>query len=343
MRVFLITTVHPGADSVTRWLLPPFLFLLVGLCWSFAVSAEDATQKVVRMAFVFPGTGKAGMRSEVFWERLRAFGWEEGRNLEVERRYTHGRTEALQGFMEEMVQHKVNIIVTTSTPGALAAKKATDTIPIVVHYMGDPVGAGLVSSLDHPGGNITGMSSQIGEGLPGKWVELLHETIPKVSSIAVLSYSENPRWRVVESQIAAAALSKNVKAAIIRVHDESEIDTALQRARNRAKAIIVLPDALFIKHHGRVAGTLARLRLPAIYGFPVLVLAGGLMSYGPDPAEAWGQAAVYVDKILRGAKAGELPVVQPARFSLAVNLNTAKALGIKIPESILLRADEVIR
>ena len=167
--------------------------------------------------------------------------------------------------------------------------------------------------------------------------------VPKLSTVAILSNSDNPIWRMVEDDIGTAAVTKNVKTVVFPVHAASEIERSLQRARQRAQAVIVVPDGLFIQNHSQVVAMVARLRLPAIYGFSNFVIAGGLMSYGPDPAEAWGHAAVYVDKILRGAKAGELPIVQPAQFSLAVNLRTAKALGITIPESILLRADEVIR
>ena len=297
------------------------------------------------MGWVLPGGGKdaANMKREVFWDRLRALGWEEGRNLQVERRYARGNTEAFRGFMEEMVQQKVDIIVTASTPGALAAKRATDTIPIVVHYMSDPVGTGLASSLAHPGGNLTGMSYAVGGGIPGKWLELLREMVPKLSTVAILSNSDNPIWRMVEDDIGTAAVTKDVKTVVFPVHAASEIETSLQRARQRAQAVIVVPDGLFIQNHNQIVTMVARLRLPAMYGFSNFVNVGGLMSYGPDPAEAWGHAAVYVDKILRGANAGELPIVQPAQFSLAVNLKTAKALGLTISQSVLLQANEVIR
>ena len=167
--------------------------------------------------------------------------------------------------------------------------------------------------------------------------------VPKLSTVAILSHSDNPIWRTVEDDIGAAAFTKGVKTVVFPVHAASEIEKSLQLAHRRAQAVIVVPDGLFIQNYSQVVATVARLRLPTIYAFSNFVVAGGLMSYGPDPAEAWGHAAVYVDKILRGAKAGELPIVQPTQFSLAVNLRTAKALGITIPESILLRSDEVIR
>jgi len=307
--------------------------------------AADLPEKTVHMGFVFPGEAAAnpGMKQEVFWARLRTLGWEEGRNLKVERRYTRDDMEAFPGFMAEMVQQNVDIIMTTTTRGALAAKKATDKIPIVVHYMNDPVAAGLVSSFAHPGGNLTGMTTQFGEGIAAKSLELLQDAIPKLSNVAILSNANNPGIRRVEDLVANAARARSIKSTVLRLQAASEIDRSVQRARQLAQAVIVLADPLFIEHHDRVVTEVNRVSLPAIYGYRLFVVAGGLMSYGPNPAEAWGQSAVYIDKILRGANAGELPIVQPTQFLFAVNLKTAKALGLTFPESILLRADEVIR
>jgi putative ABC transport system substrate-binding protein len=320
-------------------------YLLCGVLWPSGLLATDAAQKVVRLAFVFPGAKEdgIGMKEQVFWDRLRALGWEEGRNLELDRRYAGGHMDRFPRLMEEVVKQRADIIVTTTTPGALAAKRATNTIPIVIHYMGDPVGTGLVSSLRQPGGNLTGNSSQLGESIPGKWLELLQEFAPKLSAVAVLSNPRNPFWRGPEKEISAAALSKGLKTIVLPVHDENEIAASLKRASQRAQAIVVLPDPLFIQHHDHIVVTVAQFRVPVIYGWPLFVRAGGLMSYSPDPAEAWEQAAIYVDKILRGARPGELPIVLPARYSLAVNVKTATALGLNVPESILLQADEVIR
>lgn len=321
------------------------LSLLLGLLWPLTLLGAEPAQRVVRLGLVLPGEPEdsIAMKQDVFWNRLRTLGWEEGRNLAVERRFAQGRREMFPGFMEEMVQRKVDIIVTTSTPGALAAKRATNTIPIVIHSMGDPVGTGLVSSLGHPGGNITGMSSQLEEGLPGKWLELLQEIVPKLSTVALLSTPNSPLWRTVEHKIKGAALARGLKTIIFRVNVAKEIEGTLQQAHLHAQAVIVFPDILFIRHRERVAAAAANVRLPAIYGWPAFALAGGLMSYSPDAAEGWEQVAVYVDKILRGSVAGDLPIVQYKQFSLAVNLKAAKALRLSIPESILLRAEEVIR
>jgi len=321
------------------------LSLLLGLLWPLTLLGVEPAQRVVRLGLVLPGSPEdaIAMKQEVFWNRLRTLGWEEGRNLDVERRLAQGRKEVFPGFMEEMVQRKVDIIVTTSTPGALAAKRATSTIPIVIHSMGDPVGTGLVSSLGHPGGNLTGMSSQLEEGIPAKWLELLQEIVPKLSTVALLSTPNNPLWRSVESRIKGAALARGLKTIILRVNAAEEIEGTLQQAYLHAQAIIVLPDILFIQDREHVVAVAAKVRLPAIYGWPAFALVGGLMSYSPDPAEGWEQVAVYVDKILRGSDAGDLPIVQYKQFSLAVNLKAAKALGLNIPESILLRAKEVIK
>jgi len=321
------------------------LSLLMGLLVPLTLLGIEPAQKVVRLGFVLPGEPEdaSDMKQDVFWNRLRTLGWEEGRNLDVDRRFAQGRKEVFPGFMEDMVQRKVDIIVTTSTPGALAAQRATTTIPIVVHSMGDPVGTALVSSLGHPAGNLTGMSSQLEEGLPGKWLELLQELVPKLSTVAVLSTPNSPLWRTVENKIKGAAQARGLKTIAFRVTVAEEIEGALQQARLHSQAVVVLPDILFIRHREHVATATAKVRLPAIYGWPGFALAGGLMSYSPNAAEGWEQVAVYVDKILRGSNAGDLPIVQYKQFSLAVNLKAAKALGLSIPESILLRAEEVIR
>jgi putative ABC transport system substrate-binding protein len=251
--------------------------------------------------------------------------------------------EAFPALMEEVVKQRLDLIVTTSTPGALAAKKATTAIPIVVHYMADPVGTGLVSSLAHPGGNLTGMSSQLGEGIPAKWLEILSEVVPLLSEVAVLSNPKNPFWRRIEQQIDSAAKAKGLKTAVIDVQDPNHLETVLLQARKQAQAVIVLPDPMFLERGDQVIAAMAKTRMPAIYGWAGFVAAGGLISYSTDPAEGWEHAATYVDKILRGANAGDLPVAQPTKFQLMVNLKTAKVLGLSIPRSVLVRADEVIR
>ena len=256
------------------------LSLLLGLLWPLTLLGVEPAQRVVRLALVLPGEPEDGiaMKQEVFWSRLRTLGWEEGRNLDVERRFAQGRKEVFPGFMKEMVRRKVDIIVTTSTPGALAAKRATGTIPIVVHSMGDPVGTGLVSSLGHPGGSLTGMSSQLDEGMPEKWLELLQEIVPKLTTVALLSTPNSPLWRTVENKIKGAALSRGLKTIIFRVDVAEEIEGTFEQAHLHAQAVIVLPDILFIRHRERMVAAAAKARLPAIYGWAGFAFAGGLMS-----------------------------------------------------------------
>lgn len=339
---------HPLAcrRSVPLIYWPWLLFsLLAADLWADAATAADTVQRPARIGYVHSRSeGQAShLSGQVFWDRLRTLGWTEGKNLQVERRYAAGRMEAFPRLMDEVVQKKVDVIVTLSTPGALAAQKATHTIPIVVAMMGDPVGTGLASSLAHPGGNITGVSVLLAEGIPGKWLELLQEVMPNLSTVAVLSNPRNPLWRISEDQLATAARAKKLKTVILDASTPGEIDRAMEQARQQAQAIVVFPDATFIEHHERIVATAARLKLPAVYAWADFVIAGGLLSYGPDPREAWARAAIYVDRILRGTKPGDLPIAQPAQFSLLVNVTTAKALGLVLPESILLRADEVIR
>jgi putative tryptophan/tyrosine transport system substrate-binding protein len=299
----------------------------------------------MRMALVHPGSPKRGiqLKESFFWDRLRSLGWEEGSNLEVIRRYARGRMELFPAFMQEVVRDRVDVIVTASTPGAVAAAKATQTIPIVVWVMGDPVRAGLASSFAHPAGNVTGMSSQLGEGIPGKWLELLQELVPGALSVAVLSNPGNPAWLTVQRRIASAASLRGLRVRVVSVPKPADIAMSMERAHQQAQATVVLPDPIFIERSNEVVAIAAKLRMPTIYGWSDFVIAGGLLSYGPDAAETWDRAAVYVDKILRGANPGDLPIGLPTQLKLSVNLKAAKALGITIPESILLRADEVIR
>jgi putative ABC transport system substrate-binding protein len=212
------------------------------------------------MGLILPGSAEDGaaMKEALFWERLRALGWEEGRNLQVERRFAQGRKDDFPAFMEEMVRRKVDIIVTTSTPAALSAKRATTSIPIVVHSMGDPVGTGLVSSLGHPGGNLTGLSTQLGEGIPGKWLELLQEIVPRLSTVAVLSSPDNPIWRTVENKINEAAGTRGLKIVILRASAAGQIEEVLHRAHLQVQAVVVIPDPLFVQHREYLATAIAK-------------------------------------------------------------------------------------
>ncbi len=310
---------------------------------SSAHAAEPA-QRVVRLGFVHPQSPSNTLRGvAAFWERLHELGYVEGQNLVAEVRWAEGRNERLPALMKEMVVSKVDLIVTYGTPAAIAAKNATSTIPIVIAALGDPVGTGLAASLARPGGNLTGMSMGYGEGMAGKWLELLQETVPRLFSVAVIANTDNPIARNSARDLEAIAPTRRVKLRLIEVREPGALDRAFEQAGRKAQAVLILPDPMLAAHRREVTALAAKYRLPAMYYLRDYVEAGGLIAYAPDLGAMSRRAADYVVKILEGAKPGDLPIEQPTKFELVVNLKTAKALGITIPESILLRADEVIR
>ena len=318
---------------------------IVVLTCPLAARAADPVQKVVRIGFVdtqSPSTAPRGLTA--FWERLRELGYVEGQNLVVESRSAEGQSERLPALMNEVIQRNVDVLVTWSTSAAVAAKNATSTVPIVAAVMGDPVRSGLAASLARPGGNLTGLSVGLGEGLVGKWLELLQDIVPRLSTVAVIANpSSNSIAGDLTRELRSIAPSRGLKLQIIELRDAAGLDRAFEQAGRKAQAAMVLPDATFFAHRGQVTALAAKHRLPATYPSRDYIEAGGLITYGPDFSVMFRRAADYVDKILKGAKAGDLPIEQPTQFVLVVNLKTAKALGVTIPESILLRADEVIR
>jgi len=238
----------------------------------------------------------------------------------------------------------VYIIVATPTPAAVAAKNATATIPIVMINVGDPVGLGLIASLAPPGGNVTGVSYSVGLELFGKQLELLKETVPKVRRVAILSNPGNPSHALAISDVKVAARSLGVQLQLLEARGPNEFDGAFAAmAKERVGALLVVADAMFGPHRARLADLAAKNQLPSMHGVRVEVEAGGLMFYGHNFPDQWRRAATFVDKILKGAKPADLPVQQPTKFELVINLKTAKALGLTIPQSLLLRADEVIQ
>ncbi len=306
--------------------------------------AAEPAQKVVRLGFVHsqsPSTTNRGLSG--FWERLAELGWVRGRNLIVEERWAEGHIERLPALMADMVERKVDVIVTYSTPAAVAAKSATTTIPIVVASMGDPVGTGVAASLAHPGGNLTGLSLQMTEGIPGKWLELLQETVPRLLTVAVIGNPDTPLFGLVRRPLEAAASARNLKLRFIDVRAPEALEPAFGQARRAAQAALVIPDPLTFYYQRRVAAQAAKDHLPVMYGLPEYADAGGLMAYGPNQAVLFRRAAEYVDKILRGANPADLPIEQATQYVLIVNLKTAHTLGLTMPTSILQRADEVIR
>jgi putative ABC transport system substrate-binding protein len=278
-----------------------------------------------------------------FRRGLKDLGWVEGQNIVIEWRFAGGRAERLPDLAAELVRLRVDLIVVPSTPTALAAKNATKTIPLVTVAGGDPVELGLVASLARPGGNITGLSSNLGPEIAGKQLEVLKETVPKVSRMAVLWNPTTPGNALAlrEAEITARALA--VELQLLEARSASDFDGAYAAmTARRAGALLILGDVMFTTHRRRLAALAVKGRLPAIYGGREFVDEGGLLCYGAKLSDNFHRAAVYVDKILKGAKPGDLPIERPTTFQLVVNLKTARALGLTIPPSLLQRADQVI-
>ncbi|HEY6368325.1 MAG TPA: ABC transporter substrate-binding protein [Candidatus Binatia bacterium] len=274
---------------------------------------------------------------------LREHGYVEEQHITLEPRYAEGKIERLAGFAAELVRLKADVIVVGSTPGIIAVKNTTGALPIVMVTTGDPVAGGLVASLARPGGNITGLTA-LGQELSGKRLELLKEAVPKVSRVAVLSNPTNPDSGMSLKGMELAARALGVQFRVQEVHDPAELDKAFQvTTREGARALMVLPDAMFVSQRERIVTLSAKSRLPAMYPHGEFVDAGGLMFYGASLADMWRRAATYVDKILKGAKPADLPVEQPKKFELIINLKAAKQIGLTIPPNVLVRADRVIK
>jgi putative ABC transport system substrate-binding protein len=311
-----------------------------------AAEAQQAAT-VVRIGFLSTNLAASPHRPEAFRQGLRDLGYVEGRNLVIEYRDAEGKVDRLPALAAELVALKVDVIVTDGgTIAALAAKQATRTLPIVFAAVGDPVTSGLVTSLARPGGNVTGLSSLFPE-LVGKRLELLTQAVPGVNRIAVLRLpgalgERTAKDMLMGTEVAARALG--VRLQVVEARGSDDFDRAFSdMTRARAGALTVLPSNMFLREHRRLVDLAAKSRLPAVYPSREFVDAGGLMSYGPNTADLYRRSATYVDKILKGAKPADLPVEQPTKFELVINLKTAKALGLTIPPSVLARADEVIQ
>ena len=300
-------------------------------------------RKIYRVGYL--GNSSASLEPdlvEAFRQGMRDRGYIEGKNLVIEFRWAEGRYDRFASLVTDLIHLPVDVIVTAGTPGTLAAKNATKTIPLVMAVSGDAVGAGLVESLARPGGNVTGLTTMASE-LEGKRLELLREMLPKLARITVLKNDANPLMAILFRQTAAAAKSSGValEAVDIRAGDDF-VKAFASIAKARPDAIIVLADRFLLAERERILTFTAQQRLAAMYPYREFVERGGLISYSPNYAESFRSAARYVDKILKGAKPADLPVEQPTKFELVVNMKTAKTLGIKIPNSILVRADKVI-
>jgi putative tryptophan/tyrosine transport system substrate-binding protein len=271
-------------------------------------------------------------------QRLRELGWIEGRTVAIEVRWADERYAEIAS---EFVRLNVDVIVTSSTPPVIAAKRATAVIPIVSALMGDPVGSGLVASLARPGGNVTGLSNQVSE-IAGKRVDLLREVVPGFRGLAFLGNLSNPGIVMEKVEVQAAARALGLDVITLEIQQPEDIAPAFEVLKGRAQALYVAGDPLVVVNMVHIITLAVAARLPAIYNQRLYVEAGGLTSYGPDYRGLFRRAADFVDKILRGAKPADLPVEQPTKFELVINLKTAKALGLTIPPTLLARADEVI-
>ncbi len=277
---------------------------------------------------------------EALQQGLRERGYAEGRNLVWELRSTDGGLEQLSQFAEELVRLKVDVILARASSGAMAAKRATTSIPIVFFAVYAPVEIGLVPSLGHPGGNITGTAVNASD-MAGKRIQLLKELVPTLKRVAMLSHPAHPTNAVQLEGAETAARSLGVQLEAVPVRSADDFASALKTHRG-IDGVLHADTPLFVTNRARLVNAVAGSRLPAIYSARVYVEVGGLMSYGPNVPELWGRAAVYVDKILKGAKPGDLPVEQPTTFELAINNGTAKAIGLTIPAALALRADRIV-
>ena len=278
---------------------------------------------------------------EAFRQGMRELGYVEGQNVKFEYRFAAGQNNLLPGYAADLVRSKVDLIVTDGNAAVHAAKDATTTIPIVMGTSGDPISSGAVKTLSHPGGNVTGLTL-LGVELAGKKLEYISAAVPGLSTVAFLINPTNPQSVPLRIETEAKARSRDLRLVSISAANPRELDQAFdEAARARVGAMVTMPDAMFWNSRQQLVDLSARRRLPTIYAEREFVEAGGLMSYGPSVPKNFRRAAVYVDKILKGAKPADLPVEQPTSVDLVINVKTAKALGLTIPQSLLLRADLV--
>ena len=317
------------------------LALLLALC--FPAQAQQLA-KIPRIGFLIassPATNAA--RVEAFRQGLRELGYVEGKSIVIEFRSAEGKFDRLPDLAAELVRLKVDVIVTSGPVPTRSSKKATNTIPIVMAQAGDPVGSGFVTSLARPGGNITGLSTLAPE-ISGKRLEFLKETVPKLLRVAVFGTSTYPsnEQSLKETELAAGALG--LKLQYVDILAPKDIDRAFREAsKGRADAVLVLTSPVFNSQRTQVITLAAKSRIPTIYPQSLFVEEGGLMTYGVNVADLYRRAATYVDKILKGARPGDLPVEQPTKFEFVINLKAAKQIGLTIPPNVLARADRVIR
>ena len=325
--------------SAVFWLVTALIVALPG-----APLNAEAQQgpSVYRIGILSPESLQPGLLEE-FREELRKLGYVEGKNVAIEIRHPEGKTERLPALADELVRRRVDVILAVNTSAVQAAKKATTTIPIVMTRVADPVRTGLVSSLARPGGNITGVSFMI-EELSVKRLQLLKEVIPSISRVALLWYTGNLGGAAIAKELEVASAQMGLQILRLPVQGPGDFPRAVEAAsRDRAEALLLVDDAMITKHRSPILSLAAKHKLPVTSQYKAVAEAGGLIAYGSSTAPMHRRAAQYVDKILRGAKPADLPVEQPTEFELVINLKTAKAFGLTIPPSVLLRADEVIQ
>jgi putative ABC transport system substrate-binding protein len=319
-----------------------FLSLLSGAAvWPVAARGQQPG-KLPTIGILGSGTpATQGQWYSGFVQRLRELGWIEGGNLTIEYRWAGGRDERFAEIADEFVRLKVDLIVTSGNSAVVAAKQATSVIPIVFAVAGDPLGTGLVPSLARPGGNITGLSGQQTD-TAGKRIELLREVLPSLRRIALLANVGNSYAALEMREVEATIRTLGLDPITLEIRRADDIAPAIESIKGHAQALYVITDTLVNVQRVRINSVALGAQLPTMHGFREYVEARGLMSYGANYADLWRRAAEFADKILRGAKVADIPVEQPTKFDLVINLKTAKALGLTIPESFLLRADEVI-
>jgi putative ABC transport system substrate-binding protein len=325
-----------------RTIVGLLILLALGLLWGLLCSDAQPPTKVHRIGILSPAAEASTPLFEAFRQGLRELGYVEGQNMVLEFRLAAGRAERLRDLAAELVQLQVEVILADTMTATQVAKEATTTIPIVMASSSDPVQGGLVASLARPGGNITGMALLAPE-LSGKRLELLQEVVPRVAQVAVLWNPKNPVAANVRAT-EAAAQALHLQLHLVEVPAPEALEAAFETARQgHADVLITLPDAMLWNQRLHVVGLAAHHRLPALFPEREFVDAGGLLSYGPSVPASFHRAATYVDKILKGTKPADLPVEQPIKFELVINLKTAKALGLTIPPTLLFQADEVIQ
>jgi putative ABC transport system substrate-binding protein len=340
MRINLMP--RSARQTLTRWRLLSAIATVV--LATGPASLAQAQEKIAHVGFL--GNSTAALEANLigpFREGLRDLGYVEGRNVLIEYRWAEGKYERFPALIAELIAQKVDVIVTAGTPATLAVKKGTTSVPIVMIAVGDPVGTGIIASLRKPGGNITGLTS-ISPELDGKRLELLREVIPAISHVAVLWNSASPLQVVGERRTQAAAQVLGIEVLSMGARTEEGLEAVLATiAKKQPGALLVLADRLFLHHRQRIMHFAAQHRLPGVYAYRELVEAGGLMSYGPSYAGMHRRAAYFIDRILKGTKPADLPVERPATFELVINMKTARTLGLTIPQSVLLRATELIQ